>query len=530
MRCSSGLHGLTLACTIAIVASLPLTIVQAETLEAQITYVTGKSVYVDAGKSQGLLPGTSIEVLRDGEVIATLAVTEATSTKASCSIVESRLTPEVGDKVRFSISAPAGAAVAATDEPAASGRRARRGGLPVRGRIGVQYLAFRDGTNDHADYSQPALDLRLDAAGLGSGNWGFHVDARARRITRNLVGGGSDDENRTRVYRLSVDRGTRSDPWSFALGRQYSPSLANVALFDGISAAHNRGRWSVGLFSGSEPDSEDFGYNGDLRQHGVYYDLHSAESSAHRWSVTTGLVGAYDGGEIDREFAYVQTRWIGEKLLGYLVQEIDINRDWKKDEAGESSFEPTSTMVSLRYRVRDGIDLVGGFDNRRRVRLLRDRITPATQFDDEFRRGFWGGANFRFAKRLSLSLDGRMNSGDPSGDSDAFTGKFGVNRLTHRNLSLHLRATRFTNEMLEGWLYSGDAGLDLGSRVYLRLEAGVRDEESLISPTQDDSLSWISLDVDVNLSRRWYLLMALEHSSGDLEEYDQLFTRLSYRF
>ncbi len=495
------------------------TAVRAE--EVRVTYVAGGSIYIDAGREHGLAPGDRLQAFRDGEEIAVLTVTEVSTSKASCSVSEGGETPAIGDTVKI---APA------RSEDVEKPVRKRNSGPGIRGRVGVQFLAVRDGTGDYGDYTQPAFDLRVDGANLGGSPWGFFVDARARRTYRSLSDGGSDDDGRTRVYRLAVEYGGNAAPWSIVAGRQYSPSLANVSIFDGISGAFGRERWSVGLFTGSQPDQEDFGYDTELREHGLYFEYRSAASAPRSWSITTGVVGSYASSEINREFAYVQGRYRGGKLLAYLVQEIDVNREWKKDEAGENSLEATSTLVSLRYRASDSVDLFGGFDNRRQIRLLRDRETPITEFDDDFRQGYWAGTSIRFSRHLSLSVDGRFRGGDDAGESEAYTARFGAGRLTRRNLGVHLRTTRYTNPRVDGWLYAVDAGLDLASRVYLLVEAGLRDEQGDISSFLDDSLLWLSAEVDISIGRRWYLLVALEQTSGDLEEYGQLFTRLSYRF
>jgi len=42
----------------------------------------------------------------------------------------------------------------------------------LRGRVGIRYLATRDGLNERAEFQQPALDLRLDAPSMYGTPWG----------------------------------------------------------------------------------------------------------------------------------------------------------------------------------------------------------------------------------------------------------------------------------------------------------------------------------------------------------------------
>ena len=52
--------------------------------EVRITYITGSSVYVDAGRNQGLREGDRLEVVRGDEVVGVLTLTFLSTNKASC--------------------------------------------------------------------------------------------------------------------------------------------------------------------------------------------------------------------------------------------------------------------------------------------------------------------------------------------------------------------------------------------------------------------------------------------------------------
>jgi len=399
----------------------------------------------------------------------------------------------------------------------------------MHGRVGVRFLTVRDRTDAGAEYSQPGLDLRVDGDRIAGGNWGLAVDVRTRRTYRDFPDGTSDDDTRSRVYRMNVVWDGANTPWRFSAGRQFSPAFSSVSVFDGLSADYRRERWSTGFFSGSQPDPHDYGYSSDIKEHGVYFQFRGRPEPRKSWAVTTGLVGSYQESEINREFLYVQGRYSGTKLSAYATTELDVNRDWRKD-AGESSVELTSGFFSLHYRLNEKVTLRGGFDDRRNVRLYRDHVTPETDFDDTYRRGAWAGIGVRLGKRFHFGFDGRSNSGGDAGTADSYTGTFGVSRLTRANLRLSARATSYSNDRLEGWLYSLTAGLDVGRNVGVQFSGGVRDETNLSYEVFDDTMTWFGVDVDVNLGRRWFLIFSGERTDGDFEEVDQFFTRLSYRF
>jgi hypothetical protein len=520
--------------------SLQVALAQEEELRtARVTYFTGSTIYIDAGREEGLTPGLRLVVKRGSTVVAVVEVKDVSAHRASCSIVERTQDPEVGDELQFRAQAPAppgpattaAAAIDTAGQPSRTPKkRAGPRGSGVRGRVGLRYLVVNDRLSDTGGFSQPALDLRLDGMNLGGTAWGFAVDARARRTYRDLSDGTSDDESRTRLYSLAVMRRGIRDRWGFTAGRQFSPALAAVSIFDGLSADYRGQRWSLGGFSGTQPDPVDFEYSDEIREHGLYFQYHGRPARGRSWQVTTGLIGSYQESEVNREFLYLQGRYNGPRLAAYLAQEVDYNRDWKEEEAGEDTVEPTSTFASLRYRVGTAVELHGGYDNRRNVRLYRDRVTPVTEFDDEFRQGVWAGASFYILDRYRFGLDARTNGGGTAGNSDSYSLIFGASRLTQANVNVHTRAASYTNDQVEGWLLSLDAGVNLGQRIYLQLFGGVRDEDNLAFVPPENTLHWYGLDVDFNLGRHWYLLISAERTDGDLEEIDQYYSTASYRF
>jgi hypothetical protein len=355
------------------------------------------------------------------------------------------------------------------------------------------------------------------------------VDARARRTYRNPTDGPSEDESRTRLYRFAITRRVPDQPLSLTVGRQFSPALSAVSIFDGVAADYIRDRWSVGVLSGTQPDPQDWGQSNDVREHGAYVTFHGDRGSPKRWSLTTGLIGSYQESEINREFLYLQGRYAGSHLSAYLTQEVDYNRDWKTD-AGEDTLAATSTYASLSYRTSRAVTLRAGFDNRRNVRLYRDLVTPVTDFDDSFRRGAWVGTTIRIRERFHVGLDARTNRRDGESDANVYTTTFGARRIAGGRLDVSTRTTRYENDRVEGWLHSVEAGVPVGSRSHLSLIGGVRDEDDLFGGTPGRSLHWYGIDADFTLGQRWFLSTSLERTGGDFDEVDQLYTSLTYRF
>lgn len=497
---------------------------------ARVIQFNRSLLYIDAGREDGLREGDSIEVLHDGEVVATLRVTYLASHRASCSLDE-EATPafQVGDTVRFSPHLEeAPAAVATPQRRKHSGESAlRRAGM--RGRIGIRYLLIRDSFEDGSStLNQPGLDLRLSGTNIAGSNVGLWVDVRGQR-TYSAYGDGTDTQrDRNRVHQLWVSWLEPNSGLSVQLGRQYSPTLSSVSLFDGILVDFGRPRWNIGAFSGAEPDPIDLSFSTDVRQHGLYVSTHNRPGASKLWGVTVGGVGTYAEGEIDREFVFFQTRYGGPRISLYLAQEVDYNRGWKT-EFEESTFAPTSTFFNFQVRATRGLRFTASYDDRRRVRLYRDRITPETEFDDANRQGArlgwtWSNRHYR------VGMDGSSTTGETIGDGESYSLYFGAVAFTSQQVGVTTRATVYSNERAEGTLYALTVGTNLGSRVRLQAGGGRRDELLIGDPRAETGVTWVELDLDFNLGRHWYLLLSGEQNRSDTDDNLQLYTSVTYRF
>ena len=83
---------------------------------ARVTYVSGSSIYIDAGREHGLESGQTLEVLRDGQSIGQVRVDNISAIRASCKIVQGEQTLAVGDLVRLPIPGDGSESIRSFDE------------------------------------------------------------------------------------------------------------------------------------------------------------------------------------------------------------------------------------------------------------------------------------------------------------------------------------------------------------------------------------------------------------------------------
>jgi hypothetical protein len=395
-----------------------------------------------------------------------------------------------------------------------SGGWLRRHG--IRGRLGVRYLGLRDRSGFGEDYAQPGLDVRLEGTSLFDRRVDFSADVRTRRTYRTRTDGSDARTGRTRVYRLLGS-------W------QVSASLSSISIFDGISAEYGTGRWSFGAFGGTQPDASDFGWSDRIREYGGWVGWQNGAAPASSWRLTTGFVASYDDGALNREHFVVQSRFRTRRLFAYALQEIDLSRDWKREE--EPLLGLTSTLVSGRFDISKTLTLDAGFDSRRAIRLHRDRITPETEFDDSYRQGAWGGVRARPFPHSRIDLNVRRSTGGAAGSANSGTLTFRTGWPRFHDISATARSTWYVNDRVDGWLRSlGGGASGIGGRARVEVTGGIRTESGAGSSSREDTFRWIAVDVDARIAQTWYAVVSWERSEGDSEESTLTYASAVYRF
>ena len=510
---------------VAIVTSLGLAAVAtAELATTRVSYLAGGSVYVEAGRLDGLAEGDTLQVVTNGRPVARLIVRFLSSRRAVCDTLKVSAMPAVGDPVRYqarrSVSnravpgsaagpdsaASASAALPASPAPTAGDGR-RRGG--VRGRIGARALMVS--APGGSGYWQPALDLRLDGTNLGGAPVDLAVDVRLREVLHRDAAVPNDGA--ARVYRMAATLHDRPGRRRVTVGRQLTWGLVPVSLFDGALIEYSGERWGAGLLSGAQPDPESWRVSGDVLQHGAFV-IRRGRQGPRRWSVTAGGVAAFDRGQMDRQFGFVTGTYLDPRLALSLTEEVDLNTGWKRG-TGEPLVSPTSTFLSGRAQVSRRVSINAGYDNRRNVRLYRDRLTPEIAFDDSHRQGAWIGSAAEMAGHLWISADARWSGGGPAGDYRSWSASGEVRRLPALQADVRWRSTSFGGGNSRGWMHVvGLAVRPLGT-ARVELSGGARDSRDVISQLHTHA-RWEGLDVDMGLGPRWYLLLSAQrdHEAG----------------
>lgn len=496
---------------------------------APVSYVSGTTVYVAAGRADGLVEGQELRINRQGGAVVTLKVAFLSSRQASCEIVSGASDVVVGELVSFTPQ-PTTSTPLAGAGPRRPGRH-RFNGPGLHGRVGARYLVAKE-SGIGTGFSQPSFDLRLDGSALAGSPLGLSADLRTRRTTSTSGDGTSTVDGRTRVYQAALLWNQPGARFRLALGRQYLTAVTSVTLFDGALMELNGSHLAFGAFGGVEPEPTNLGFSREVEDYGGYLQLHNRPGSTGVWSFSLGAVGSYSNAATNREFGFAQASISTSVISLYALQEVDYYRPWKVDQ-GEDPISPTSTYLSGSLRPARWLAFTGGYDNRRSVRLFRDAVDPSTQFDDTYRKGVTGGLAL-LGHRVRISGDVRRSDGGGGGTATAWTGTAGVDRFTPLHLSLTGRATWYSNPSLDGRLYSGRLGVDPFGPMHLELNGGVRNEDTSPTPatpgTTRRHITWYGADLDLSLARGWFLSLSGTREKDPDGTTSQFYGSMTWRF
>jgi hypothetical protein len=502
---------------------------------ASVTYIAGASIYVSAGRTNGLVEGQEISVVRRDSTVATIKVVFLSSRQASCERVQGVTDIAVGDHVRFVPSAPSSTGMQVAARTPARPRRLSGPGL--HGRVGGRYLLTQTSPSS-GGFNQPSLDLRLDGNGLGGSAIGLAVDMRTRRTVATRSDGSSTVDGHTRVYQAALLWNAPGAPFRMSAGRQYLTAVTWVSLFDGALVEVGGPHLTFGAFGGVEPDKINLGFSTETQDFGGYVQLHNRSGNTTPWSVTTGAVASYAAGKSNREFAFAQASVSSPVLSLYALQEVDYYRPWKVS-LGQNSITPTSTYLNGSVRPTAWMSLNGGYDNRRNVLLYRDATNPAIAFDDANRQGVWGGLSL-VAHRARLSGDVRYSNGASAGKATSYTGSFGLDRFTPLHLSLISRATWYESRPIadslatsirnNGQIYTLRLGGDPWPAIHVDVEGGLRKDNNPRNSPPSSTITWYGLDLDLSLARAWFLSLSGQREQSPGFATTLFYSSLTWRF
>ncbi|NIR65954.1 MAG: hypothetical protein GWN00_26100, partial [Aliifodinibius sp.] len=155
---------------------------------------------------------------------------------------------------------------------------------------------------------------------------------------------------------------------------------------------------------------------------------------------------------VSREFFYIRNSFSKERrLFLYQSAEIDLNRDWRKELAGETlSF--SNLFFSARYRFNRWLTTGITLDNRKNYWTYEVRTISEELFDNSFRRGLRGTVSLRLPGHYFIYGNAGIRKLETNSESTySYTGGLRKANFLVNRLSIGLNYAGFSNQFTDGY-------------------------------------------------------------------------------
>jgi hypothetical protein len=434
-----------------------------ELKEGTISYISTNNVYVKFISTTGIEEGDTLYTRTGDKTIASLVVLSRSSLSCLCNPI-GEVILKTGDKIwaipKIQLSAPpiempepgipdkdiGEKTLASTIEQKVSGKRETE----FSGRLSVASYSLFSGTGSDSyrmRYSLSASASYISGSKLSSESYAIftHKINEWNVVNQNIF-------DALKIYSLAVKYEMNRSMTARA-GRIMNPRIANMGSYDGLEFGVTFGKMNAGIFAGTSPDPDDYGFNLNLLRYGLW--------AGHSIMMTNGYaqssVAFYDQlyfGKTDRRVVYFQhTNTIIRNLTLFTSLELDLFK--LENDQPVSMIDLTSFYLSMNFRASPKISVSGIYDNRKNVIYYETFRNYADEvLQQSVRQGLRFRVNYMPLRVLALGITAgtRQREGDFRA-TNTLNGSATWSKMPAINTTLSLTASILQTNYLDGQIY-----------------------------------------------------------------------------
>lgn len=258
------------------------------------------------------------------------------------------------------------------------------------GRVSVTSYSNLSGTNSN---QRLRYNLSFNAQNIDSSAF----SAESYLSFSHRLGEWKGISDALRVYSLAVNY--HKDNHSISLGRKINLNMANIGAVDGLQYEFTHKSMTYGFLGGSRPDYKTYGFNPDLLQFGAFVS-HIVQKNNGNMQTSLAIFNQTNHFKTDRRFAYFQhSNALLKNLNLFASAEVDFYTLVNLQPT--TTFDLTSTYVSLRYKPVGNLSLSLSYDARKNIyyyETFKNQIDSI--IDRETRQGLRFNFNYRPFKKM----------------------------------------------------------------------------------------------------------------------------------
>lgn len=526
----------------------------------QVKQVAAGVIYVDGGSDDGLSEGMRFRVfhLAPGDAImrrrevGSIAVFAVAGNSAACEIKETIAPIQAGDTaelyqedaqvvemVRSSKTVRKHAQVVSFTEGDPIEEELREfvpNKLPspevnhIRGRVSFEQDLIVDHSSGIHTY-QEGMVVRADMTRIGGTYWNFTGYWRGRLNTQtgsNSLTTLNDLLNRT--YQIGLYYNNPNSKYVAGVGRFLLPWANSLNTMDGgYFGRRLKKSVTVGVFAGSTPDPTAWNYDPTRQIAGTFVSYEHGSYETVRFTSTAGAAFTRSHWKPERQFLFFENSiQMNTKVSVYHDLEVDrLAKPLVAD--GNNGVRLARSFLTFRYQPIKRLALDLSHNYFRDVPTFDTRLIGTGLLDNFLFQGFTGGFRLDVLRNVNLYADiGRAKRDSDTKSAVNYMGGLVLNHFLRFPFRTDLRYAKFTSSFGAGSYETIDFSRQIGDKLRFEFQGGQQHLTSTF--TSQSRARYINANLDYLVGRHYILGYGWTLYRGGVQDYDQIFIDLGYRF
>lgn len=382
-----------------------------------VTYVSGTTFYINAGRLQGLAAGDTAKVIHADLEIGTAMITAVADSSSALRIISQTGSISIGDTVVSSIEAVEQqtnltgrdtAAIPVEVKLLPTPEKSPRENI-LSGRAAIQYYLI-SAEDSKFNLRQPAGMLMLNVSNLlGTGMVLSFDDHSYYDGINNYSLYGNSTGFQHNIYQASLSRDLPESSIGYGIGRMTSRFVGGIGTFDGAQLYYRMNDFTAGILGGAAADVPSSLNFGGTRS-AFFLNYHSGSDFFHQYDGTVAYGLQTVGGSIDRNFLYLQNSLsLGNELYLYETTEIDMSQ--LSNGTRQTAFNFSDTYFAANYYPTNWLFANIGYDASRDVYLFQSmKNIPDSLVDRNILQGYRASVTAHLPGMVTVSANATLNT------------------------------------------------------------------------------------------------------------------------
>jgi len=500
------------------------------TVNASVSYISGGSIYIDAGRDAGYEVGDTVTVSRKRDTVCTAVIVAVSSSSSSAKVVFERLQPAIGDhaSARKVVISQSSQSTPRLPEPTLP--KATSGDNIVSGYVALSYAATA-WEGQSFDVSQPGAVIKFTISKLAGTGMSFSMYGRT---SYDFAGQGSRFSPQsgmdTRLYEAALTLENPTSWFGFSIGRVSSRYVTGMGLFDGAQFYVRMGGFRLGAFGGWQSENLRYSFGTKKQKIGAFVSYGWGPGVFNSSEITLAYGKAMVGGRLDRDYLYLQSRVrLSSKLFFYQSAEIDMHSMEEGTPASKLGF--TNTYVSVTYYPLQWLNVSAGYDATRAIYLFESMKTISdTLVDQSLRQGLRGSLSVRLPLNVVVNAVGTFRpASGVTPEAHTLGGGARISDIRNTGISVGGQYTRIASLYTDGV----DLTADISWWMTDQLSASLRLDRYQYTALGDvESFRTVtgSVSVSYRFSRSLYAMVFVDQVWDSLQDLRRLYLECGFHF